>query len=50
MTVTGFLGAIMQGPMKSQMGKVLEKAQAELKHFIEQKTVHPRKMKQLRKA
>lgn len=50
MTVTGFLGAILQGPMKSQMGKVLEKAQAELKHFIEQKTVHPRKMKQLRKA
>lgn len=35
MVVSGILGTIMQGPMKSQMGKVLANAQEELKHYIE---------------
>ena len=45
MRVKGILGRIMQCPMKFQMGKVLENAQAELKHYIETGQPHPRKRK-----
>ena len=43
MKVTGILGFIMQVPMKAQMGKVLGKAQEELKHYIETGQAHIRK-------
>ena len=50
MIVKGILGTIMQGPMKSQMGKVLGNAQEELKHYIETGKAHPRKQKKMRRT
>lgn len=49
MNVKGFLGTIMQGPMKSQIGKLLGNVQEELKHFVETGQPHPRKLKKLQK-
>lgn len=43
LVVTGLLGRLMRAPMRSQLGKLLERAQAELKHFVETGTPHPRK-------
>jgi hypothetical protein len=50
MVVSGIIGTIMKGPIKSQMGKVLGNAQEELKHYIETSGVHPRKQKKMAKA
>ncbi|MEM1138829.1 MAG: SRPBCC family protein [Pseudomonadota bacterium] len=49
MGVKGLLGAIMRGPMTSQMGKVLTRAQDELKHYVETGEPHPRKRKKAKK-
>lgn len=48
MQVEGWLGAVMQRPMRSQMGKVLRNAQQELKHYAETGRPHPRKAKKER--
>ncbi|MEM8795638.1 MAG: SRPBCC family protein [Pseudomonadota bacterium] len=50
MQVKGILGTLMRIPMKSQMGKVLGKAQEELKHYVEFGKPHPRKQKKARSA
>lgn len=49
MAVKGLLGAIMKGPMRAQMGKVLGNAQQELKHYVETGSPHPRKRKKMRR-
>ena len=49
MQVKGIIGTVMSGPMKSQMGKVLENAQEELKHFVETGKPHSRKARQISK-
>lgn len=48
MQLGGIMGIIMQTPIRFQMGKVLGKAQEELKHFIETERVHPRKSSKLK--
>lgn len=46
----GILGRMMQCPMKFQMGKVLDSAQEELRHYVEMCQPHPRKKKKMKKA
>ncbi|MEM1437379.1 MAG: SRPBCC family protein [Pseudomonadota bacterium] len=43
LSVSGILGLLMQAPMRFQLGKLLERAQDELKHYIETGAPHPRK-------
>lgn len=49
MRVKGILGTIMRCPMNWQMGKVLDNAQEELKHYTETGQPHPRKLKKMSK-
>ncbi|MEM7620951.1 MAG: SRPBCC family protein [Pseudomonadota bacterium] len=49
MQVRGLLGTLMKAPMKSQMSKVLSKAQEELKHYAETGQPHSRKRKKMKK-
>ncbi|MEM7765807.1 MAG: SRPBCC family protein [Pseudomonadota bacterium] len=49
LVVSGLLGRLMRAPMRSQLGKLLERAQAELKHYVETGTPHPRKRRRTSK-